>query len=56
MEEKIKKLNEKIELKKEQIKLFKELQLMFETGLLNKRYFEGKIKEETWEHNAVIEA
>lgn len=56
MEEKIKKLNEKIELKREQIKLFKELQLMFETGMLNKNYFEGKIKEVTLEHNGLIEA
>lgn len=56
MEEKINKINDKIESKRMEIKLLKNLQLLLETGMLNKDYFEREIKRLISEQNGLVEA
>lgn len=56
MEEKINKINDKIESKRIEIKLLKNLQLLLETEMLNKDYFEKEIKRLTFEQNGLVEA
>lgn len=56
MEEKINKINDKIESKRMEIKLLKNLQLLLETEMLNKDYFEKEIKRLTFEQNGLVEA
>ena len=50
------KINQKIELKRKEIKFFKELYNLFEAGALNKVYFERNIQRATHEQYGLVEA